>query len=803
MVYPDNFEEKIGFTQICRLLESYCISRLGQQHITKISFSSALEEISEKLYETEEFRQILLSPEPFPQQDYFDLTPEFSRIKIPGTFIEIQSLVDLRLSLNTINLCAGYFRKAEKNLYPTLRKLAEEIMIDPAIISYLDKLLDEKGKIRDNASPGLAKIRKELNSRLSQIDRMINKALASAKSEGITPDDVEVTIRNGRMVIPVLAQNKRMIRGFIHDESSTGQTVYIEPAEVFDVNNEIRDLENAEKREIIKILTAFTDFLRPYLGDLHRAYIILGKLDFIRAKARLALHINAVLPQIVNEPHIDWIDAVHPLLHLSHKARKMEVVPLNIRLDRKQRILVISGPNAGGKSVCLKTVGLLQYMLQCGLLIPLQEHSRAGLFKDIFIDIGDDQSLENDLSTYSSHLRHLRFFLENAGPESLFLIDEFGTGTEPQLGGAIAEASLERLNEKKAFGIVTTHYANLKLLSGEQEGIINGAMLFDTREMRPLFQLLTGKPGSSFAFEIAGKIGFPADVLEKASLKTGKSQLDFDKQLQQLEVEKEEIIRQRQEFTVADTFLSEMIEKYQKLVADLEAKKKDILEKAREEALDIVKTSNRLVENTIREIRESNAEKEKTKEARKILEEHKEAIEKPKPEPRVKKIPKKPVRPKPSEDPIVAGDMVKLKNHNAPGEVVEIRGKMATVFTGSMKLNIPLDQLEKSDQKNIKPFSANRKYGQIVNDLNEKHSRFSLSIDLRGKRAEEALGELGRYIDDALLLGIREFSIIHGKGDGILRTVVRDMLAGMDEVRQYRDEHVERGGSGITIVTLK
>lgn len=800
MIYPGNFEEKIGFTQIREILAGNCISPLGRQFISGMDFSHDRVKITQWLGETEEFRQVLLSSVPFPEQDYYDLTPELSRIRVEGTFIEFQKLIDLRISLETILACKDYFRKAEPGLYPLLTSIIEGIEIDRSVTDYIRRILDDKGRIRDNASPGLHSIRKQLHSRQSQIDRMMNKALSSAKQEGITPDNVEVTIRNGRMVIPVMAANKRKIRGFIHDESATGQTVYIEPTEVFDLNNEIRELENAEKREIIKILSDFTIFLRPYLDVLKDSYLILGKLDFIRARARLAISVGGIKPQLFEGTLIDWTDAVHPLLYLSHKARNAEVVPLTIRLDKKQRILVISGPNAGGKSVCLKTVGLLQYMLQCGLLVPMEESSRAGIFRDIFIDIGDDQSLENDLSTYSSHLKHLRFFLENAGESSLFLIDEFGTGTEPQLGGAIAEASLEKLNKLNAFGIVTTHYANLKLLADQKEGIINGAMLFDSRKMQPLFQLLTGKPGSSFAFEIAQKIGFPDDVLEMASEKTGKSQLDFDKQLQQLEVEKEEIKRQQQEFRVADSFLSEMIEKYEKLLTELEGKKQNILEEARQEALERVHSSNKLIEKTIKEIRESGAEKEKTKEIRKELENHRKELEAEK-----NKKPLKPVRKttllKPG--PIREGDIVKLKSHGSTGEVLSIKDGKAVIHTGSMRLTLDLDQLEKSSRQQERTFSGNRIRSQIVNDLNEKQSRFKLNLDLRGKRAKEALQELEKYIDDALLLGIKEFNVLHGKGNGILRSVIRDMLAGMNEVSQYRDEHVERGGAGITIVRLK
>ncbi|MFO8129961.1 MAG: endonuclease MutS2 [Bacteroidales bacterium] len=804
MIYPDTFEEKIGFHHIRDLLSQQCISDLGKMHIEGIRFSTGREEINRQLEECNEFLQILGSGKPFPGQDYFDLRPELQRIRVKGTFIQPEELISLNISLGTILECKSYIDQAGEGAYPRLQHIASGILVDPGIIRFLRKLLDDKNMIRDNASAELSRIRKELRNKNSGIERKINQAFAAAKKAGYTPDDLEVTIRGGRMVLPVLARNKRKVRGFIHDVSATGQTVYIEPTEVFDINNEIKDLENSEKREIVKILTAFTDFLRPHLDELLQAYEILGLFDFIRAKARFASITGGIKPGILESCLIDWDEAIHPLLYLSLRERNRNIVPLTIRLDHMQRILVISGPNAGGKSVCLKTAGLLQYMLQCGLLVPMKEGSRAGIFKDIFMDIGDDQSLENDLSTYSSHLSNIRYFVEHATHRTLFLIDEFGTGTEPQLGGAIAEAALEELNNIQAWGVVTTHYANLKLLADNTQGIMNGAMLFDSKKMKPLFRLKTGKPGSSFAFEIARQIGLPEAILQKASQKSGKKQADFDKQLQQLETEKEEVRKEREKYRVSDSFFAELIEKYERLNEALENEREHILNQARMEAGELIRSSNRMIEKTIRDIKEGRAEKEKTQQARKELRAYQKKIQESKTgTPKAKKKKKAVQKPSASDRNFRKGDTVKLIHHNTLGEIIDIRDTSAIVSTGSIRFHIPFMHLEKVTPGKEKPLGMHKKYGSIVDDLNTKLSHFSLDLDLRGMRAEEALAAAGRYIDDALLLSVKEVRIIHGKGDGILRSVVRDMLSQTEGIAGYGDEHVEKGGSGITIVKLK
>ncbi len=690
-----------------------------------MGFSDDLSEIRQLLGQTEELRRILLSEENFPSQDYYDLTSELLRIRIEGTFIEPENLSLLKLSLSSISQIIDFFRKHPEDDFPYLSLLCGEISIDKELIRGIDRIIDEKSQVRDEASAALKKIRKEKRSKLATVEKKIAQNLKLARHSGWTPENAELTLRDGRLVIPILSTHKRKLQGFVHDESATGQTVYLEPADVLETNNEIRELDYAERREIIHILTDFTDSLRPSCGELIRAYNFLGTIDFIRAKAMMAIRINGILPATLSEkPLIHWREAVHPLLYIAHQRQKKKVVPLSIELDTENRILIISGPNAGGKSVCLKTAGLLQYMFQCGMLPSSKEDSVFGVFRNIFIDIGDEQSLENDLSTYTSKLLNLKFFLEHLDENSLFLIDEFGTGTDPALGGPIAEASLEEMNRKNAFGLVTTHYSNLKLLAGKTPGIANGAMLYDTVKMKPLYLLKIGKPGSSFAFEIARQIGFPSKVLKAAAGKTGTSQLDFDRELQNLEAEKTELIQKSTEIKVADEFLNEMITKYTRLKEELEISQKEILRKAKEEALNILNESNRLIEKTIKEIRESQADKNRTKEVRQEIQELKARIE----------------QDAPKED----------KKDQKGKKFVPLIPKQSAVTT------------------------TRGPYQSFYDDLQRKLLHFELTLDLRGKRADEAHALLQKYIDDAILLNIPEVRILHGKGNGVLRQVTRD-----------------------------
>lgn len=813
MIYPRNFEEKIGFDRIREMLRELCLSPSGEAYVEKIRFISNHDLLVKLLTQTDEFRQILSMPGNFPSNDYFDLTPELTRISIDGTYIEQDKLFDLRSSLATITECVKYISKQETGKFPELKSLINPVFIEPEIVKRIDKIIDNVGKITDSASRELGEIRKKLASKRSSIDRKIKSSLQQAIKSGWVNSDTEVTIRNGRQVIPVPAAYKRQLRGFIHDQSATGQTVYIEPEEIFEINNEIREIEAEERREIIRILKDVSSFIRPEIPALIEAYRILGIIDFIRAKAKFAIKINAIKPELDHEPGIDWNLAVHPLLFLSHQKHKKTVVPLNIKLSREQRILVISGPNAGGKSVCLKTIGLLQYMLQCGLLIPVDDVSKSGIFTSLFIDIGDEQSLENDLSTYSSHLTSMKYFVQNSDSSSLFLIDEFGTGTEPQLGGAIAEAVLETLNSKETFGVVTTHYSNLKLMAGKENGIVNGAMLFDSKAMQPLYQLSIGKPGSSFAFEIARKIGFPKAILQSAEKKVGKKLLDFDQQLQQLEINKSEILKEKQKLAESKEQLSRITEKYQKLNSNLETRKSEIILAAQKDAAELIESSNKLIENTIKEIRESQADKEKTKLLRADLKVRQKKLSSQVQGIKLKKKKEKIEKPAaPSEivfnkkEAITIGDVIKITDQNVMGEVLDIIDDEVVIGFNSVRFKTRISRIEKiskEESKNLPKLTVHSKRSNVINDLNDKLATFNLQLDVRGQRGEAAIDLVKHYVDDAILLNIREVRILHGKGFGILRTMIHEYLRTLPEVKQFRDEHIERGGQGITVVILK
>ncbi len=796
LIHPANFSQKTGFDEVRQLVSSRCISEMGRNRSEEMAFSADFDLVSRKLKETREFLTILETGMSFPSQDYLDLSPSLQRIRIPGTSLLTEEMTDLRLSLRTISACLAFFTLPAAQSFIYLRALTGDLEIPGHLLREIDRILDEKGHIRDNASTGLARIRKEMHSKLIASEKMIGQFMNLARNSGWTSPDAEVTLSEGRLVIPVQATHKRKIKGIIHDESASGQTVYLEPESCLEINNEIRELENAERREIIHILTLFSDFIRPDIDLLINAHDFLGEMDFIRAKALFAMDIEADEPVLEPGPVIDWINARHPLLYISFKGKSKTVVPLNIKLDHEERILIISGPNAGGKSVCLKTAGLIQYMLQHGLLVPLDPDSRTGIFGKIFIDIGDEQSLENDLSTYSSHLLNLGFFIENCDPESLFLIDELGTGTDPSLGGAIAEAALEKLSETNAFGVVTTHYSNLKLMAGRISGIVNGAMLFDTKKLQPLYILATGKPGSSFTFEIARRIGFPEKVIEAAITKAGKTHLDFEQQLQEVETEKLQLERKLKEFQVADGFLGELIEKYESMKAGLEKSRKEILEQAREEARDILEQSNKVIENTIKEIRESQAEKEKTKSARSTIEQFRQNI--------IKSVQQEGNKAKPSEqsreaEQLKPGDWVIPEGQQNPGIIQRVKSQSALVDFNGLKMTFPVHKLRRIQ----KPAGqSSGRSSPFLRDLNEKVVNFKLTLDLRGKGADEALQLVTKYLDDAYLLRIKEVSILHGKGEGILRRVIRDYLSGCEEVLSFEDEQADRGGTGITRVIL-
>ena len=798
MLYPKNLEDKIGFDNIRELIKGHCSSTLGTAYVDKMNFSDDFNLLSKLLAQTEEFRKILVQEESFPAANFIDVTAHLEKAKTAGAFLTEDEFHELQLSIDTIFRCLKFFEQDEEDEYPELKKLGGFISLDKGLLRSISSVIDEKGHMRNNASKELQDIRRMMQSEQVRLRKVLDQIMRNARQQGFTPDDASLTIRGGRMVIPVLAEYKRRIKGFVHDESATGQTVFLEPAEVLDINNEIRDLEYREKREIVRILITLTDQLRPHLRALRSAYNFLGMIDFIRAKARFAVRLDASCPKLEKKNLIDWYRARHPLLQMSLEQQGRKIVPLNVRLDDDQRILIISGPNAGGKSVCLKTVALLQYMLQCGMLIPIDSHSRVGIFQSIFIDIGDEQSLENDLSTYSSHLTNMDHFLRLADKRSLVLIDEFGTGTEPQFGGAIAEAILEQLNALQTYGIITTHYTNLKQYADEASGVVNGAMRFDSEKLEPLFQLEIGKPGSSFALEIAQKIGLSRNVLERAKEHIGVEKVEFDKMLSDLEIEKARFETLNRDMSAKETRLNRLSQEYEELKAYMENQRKQILNEAKQEAQRLLKDTNQQIEATIRSIKENKAEKEATKEARQNLESLKQQV---KPE---KTKTSRPPQVEKEEGSIQKGDAIRVMDNGAIGEVLSIKGKQVEILIGSLKSTIKLNRLEKISRKALKKTSVATKSAPTKGmDINKKFTEFSTNLDIRGKRAEEALPTLQNFVDEASMFGMEELRIIHGKGNGILREVVRDYLHRHDRVAQANDEHVQRGGAGVTIVKLR
>lgn len=815
MIYPSEFENKIGFKAIRLRLNELCISEMGKEFVGKMCFSTDVDEIHTYLRLIQDFQTLMQDGVPFPVRDYNDLRDEFKHLSIDGTVISLESMFALKPTLSALFYVFKFFNSESSEKVPYLKALAEGISIDNHIFTEINRLIDDKGEIPDNASAELAEIRRDIRRKQSSIDHRMHKILVEAKNSGWTDSTAEMTIRDGRPVIPVRAADKRELRGFIHDESATGQTVYIEPAEIFETNNEIKELEYAERREINKILLAFTKILRPEIPNLIMAWRLLGLLDFIRAKAILAHEYNCVIPELTDEPMFDWIEARHPLLEEKLKAQGKNITPLDLKLGaandnevprsarNDSRILVISGPNAGGKSVCLKTIGLLQYMLQCGLAISVKIDSKCGVFHDMFIDIGDEQSLENDLSTYSSHLINMKELIEHGNERTLFLIDEFGTGTEPQLGGAIAEAILLKMNEKKSFGVVTTHYANLKLLADNHPGIVNGAMLFDTRYLQPLYVMMIGKPGSSFAFEIAKKIGFPQEILDSAAEISGREHLDFDQQLQQLEIEKKEVRKKEYELKVADKLLDEVVTKYKGHLADIEKHKNRLLKEANKEAQALIDKANAKIERTIKEIKEAQAEKQRTKELREELKEMKNDLVKDA-EVIAKKLKAEEKEEVVSQD-LRVGDTVCINELEVIGELLAISDTDVTVQFGDVRLRTTADKLRKMSKTQAKKAANNPSYlhKSIMNDINEKAQHFNLTLDVRGQRGDEAVDNVAKYIDEANLLSVKEVSILHGKGNGILRKLIREYLSKQSCVQSFNDASLETGGAGITRITLK
>lgn len=836
MIYPNTFEQKIGFDSIRQHLNDYCLSELGQQRVRDMAFSTDYNYVKKQIRMTSEFVRIL-NEEDFPAQNFYDVRPSLKRIRIENTYLEVQELFDLQRSLETIHLIVSFLQKSvdeEKTIpvYPHLQDLSANVSTYPQLVRRIDQILDKFGHVKDSASPILMAIRRELATVAGSISRTLNSIMKNAKSEGLVDKDVSPTIRDGRLVIPVSPAMKRKIKGIVHDESDTGKTVYIEPTEVVEANNRIRDLERDEHREIKRILLEFTATIRPEVPEISNSYEFLADIDFIRAKARFALRTNSVEPSLEDHQVLDWAEARHPLLMLSlEKKEGKKIIPLDILLNKKQRILIISGPNAGGKSVCLKTVGLLQYMLQCGLLVPLAESSKMGMFRSIFIDIGDEQSMENDLSTYSSHLLNMKMMMRHCDGASLILIDEFGTGTEPTIGGAIAESVLKRFNSRHAYGVITTHYQNLKHYAQETQGIVNGAMLYDRQQMAPLYQLQIGNPGSSFAVEIARKIGIPEDVIADASEIVGKDYINSDKYLQDIVRDKRYWENKRNTIHQHEKQMEQTIQRYEAEIQKLHEERKDIIARAKAEAEELLKNSNARIEATVREIKEAQAEKEATRRIRQDFNDFKQevkAIDENAMEENIKRQMEKimrrrenkgkgknkqtagashiflgvPSAPKPVT--LQVGFWVRLKGTTAPGQIKSISGKEARVEFGSVVTNVKLDRLEPCDapKQDKSKLASTFVSAQTRDEIRQKALNFKSDIDVRGMRGDEAVQAITYFIDDALVASVSRVRILHGTGSGILKTLIRQYLRTIPAVTDIRDEHPQFGGAGITIVEM-
>lgn len=816
MIYPDNFEDKVGFSSIRKMLWDGCLCQLGRDKVDSMQMSTDYNEVMRLVTQVSEFVRVLKEEE-FPDQNFFDVRSPLRRIKIANTYLLQEELFDLCRSLDSIHKIVQFFCKDSdsETPYPYLTQLCQGIKTFPNIVRRINQILDSHGDVKDSATVELMRIRQEKRNITNSISNLLHRILRDAKTEGLVEKDSAPTMRDGRLVIPIAPAMKRKVNGIVHDESDSGKTVYIEPAEVVEANNRIRELESEERREIIRLLLFFSDSIRPYVLDMIQSYDFLGDIDFIRSKARFAIQTDSLLPSIEAHPLLDWGTAVHPLLKMSLERHGRKVIPLDIRLNSENRILLISGPNAGGKSVCLKTVGLLQYMLQCGMLIPISESSNAGIFQNIFIDIGDEQSLENDLSTYSSHLLNMKMMMKNANNATIILIDEFGGGTEPQIGGAIAESVLKRFNLKKAFGVITTHYQNLKQFAQDTPGIINGAMLYDRQLMQPLFQLRIGNPGSSFAIEIARKIGIPEDVISEASDLVGKEYVSADKYLLDIARDKRYWENKRQNIHDKEKQLEQTIQRYEDEFNKIHSQKREIIDKARNEAKELIENSNAEIERTIRDIKEAQAERERTKQIRKRLQEKVQNTPQQKEEKPFRMRTGKKSASQPSihqnerldtehaTHTFTVGTYVKMKGQNTIGRIIKMNGnKEALVAFGTIQTNIKISRLEPSTAPKQEKRAATFVTTQTQDNMRERTLNFTGEIDVRGMRGDECMQELSLFIDDALVANVSRVRILHGTGTGVLRQLVRQYLNTIPDVTAYRDENPQFGGAGITVVDI-
>ncbi len=833
-------EKKIGFDAVRERITAKCSTQYATRKVAAEQISHDGAEIMFRLHLADEMRLICLFEDSFPSGGYIDTKEFLLPLQGEGTTISLTSLRQLRTALDTLRRILSFFQDCKDDLYPTLRQISASVSYEPAIGHRIEELLDRNGDIRDSASPALGDIRRSLKAKEGQVGRRINQILSNAKGEGLVDTDAEVVVRDGRVLIPVPAGSKKKLPGIVYDESASGKTAFIEPMEIVELGNQIRELQFEEQREIARILLEFTDFLRPYLGGLIASGEYIGEIDFIRAKALVALDMIAGMPILSENGEMNLRRARHPLLEASLRREKKEIVPLSLTLTPEKHILLISGPNAGGKSVCLKTVGLLQYMFQWGMLIPTSEISEMLIFDSIFIDIGDDQSLENDLSTYSSHLKNMREILTHATASSLVLIDEFGSGTEPAAGGAIAEAVLARLDEIGAYGVITTHYTNLKLYADKSSGVVNGAMLFDGAALKPLFQLQQGMPGSSFAFELARKMGLPGEVVKDAEERAGSEFVSIERNLRQIARSRRVLDEKLSRIKSTDKTLESLTDKYQKELEGIKQLKKQALDEAKAEAAAIIEQANRQVERTIREIREAQAERDKTRVARGKLSQLKEDLQQEKPsqtdeaierkmqqilarKEREKARKEKRSRVKPgmtgedksgeaakdkagvAEGPLQVGDKVRLKDNDMVGEVVQVAAKYVSVSVGSIISKLAPGKVERISNQQYKDRSRTT-FRPVVHYDSESISRrkleFKPTIDIRGERLADALEIVMRFIDDATMVGVGQVKILHGKGNGVLREEIRKYLRTVPAVASFRDEAIQQGGAGITVVEM-
>ncbi len=829
MIYPRNFEQKIGFDRLREQVAAQCTMQAAREKLAAQLFSTSRKEIERRLDLADEMRTILILEREFPDSEYADIDQIVAKIRVEGAFLDTFEVVTLRKALSSIGELVDFIRRRGEESYPTLYDRTRDVSSFPEIVREIDNLIDRFGEVKDSASPELQQIRRSIREREGQAAKRLQQVLQNAKRAGIVEADAVLSVREGRAVIPVSAANKRKLQGFIHDESATGKTVYVEPVEVVEINNELKELEYAERREIVRILTLFTERLRPSAEELERAGDCLAEMDMVRAKARWAVQNMGGRPIVSTDDRMVLRRARHPLLQQTLKAQGKEVVPLDLELDKRKHLLVISGPNAGGKSVCLKTTGIVQYMFQCGFLVPALENSELPIFDSIFIDIGDEQSIDDDLSTYSSHLKNMKTMLAGASNKMLVLIDEFGSGTEPTIGGAIAESILERLVERGCYGVITTHYANIKYYASNTEGVANGAMMFDVQNIRPLFRLEIGKPGSSFAVEIARKIGLPEEIIRRASEKAGSDHINLEKQLREIARDKHYWEQKRDRIRLTDRKVEELEQSYSEQLSRIKEERKEILRKTKLEAQELLAEANRKIENTIKEIRESQAEKELTKLARKELEDFRDQVERADSDDRdrseavareMEKIERRRQRrqerkekqgevEKPAPAPVkrapevVVGSKVKLIGQEVPGEVRSIKGKKAQVAFGQILTMVEVSKLQVVSNNEYREATRPTAPRTVVAvDISARKLNFRDYIDVRGMRVTEALEEVQDLVDDALMVGVGTVTILHGKGTGALKEEIRRYLRTIPQVRSAVDEHADRGGAGITVVTL-